>query len=260
MNLVKSFIFLLCFLAILPVSAEEGFPGREKFPDVPYISMEDFYKGYKKNKYLVVDVRSKFEYEVIKIINSVNIPVADDDFETNIQALAAKTSKPIVFYCNGRRCMKSFNAVVKSKLSNAIAYDAGIFEWAEAYPEEAELLGESPVDPKKLISSKKFKQHFVTLKQFEQMIPGAVLIDVRDQTQRRGNGLFLLADKSAPLDKTRKLERYLNKAIKEDKILLAYDQAGKTVRWLQYQLEKKGIKNYYFMEGGARYYNYTGTH
>jgi len=62
------------------------------------------------------------------------------------------------------------------------------------------------------------------------------------------------------LDKTKKLERYLNKALSEDKILLAYDQAGKTVRWLQYQLEKKGIKNYYFMEGGAKYYNYTGKH
>ena len=260
MNLVKPFIFLFCFLAISPVSAEKGFPGREKFPDVSYISMEDFYKGYKKNKYMVVDVRSKFEYDVINIVHSVNIPVADDDFETKIQALSTKTSKPIVFYCNGRRCMKSFEAVVKSKLSNSIAYDAGIFEWAEAYPEEAELLGESPIDLNKLISSKKLKQHFVSLKQFEQMIPDAVLIDVRDKTQRRGSGLFLLADKSAPLDKTKKLERYLNKALKEDKILLAYDQSGKTVRWLQYQLEKKGIKNYYFMEGGAKYYSYTGTH
>lgn len=257
MMLLRSLLVSFFLLSMSFSWAEEGFPGREKFPDIPYIELEDFYKGYKNNDYNIVDVRSKFEYKVIQVKGAINIPLSDEEYESKITAIAKKSTKPIVFYCNGRRCMKSYKAAVKSKLSNIMVYDAGVFEWAKAYPDEAILLNETLEDASKLISTKKLKEHFVPLTEFEKMIPEAVLIDVRDKGQRRGNGLFLLADKSVPLDKTQKLERYLNKAIKEDKILLAYDQAGKTVRWLQYHLEKKGIKNYYFMEGGAKYYSYS---
>jgi len=38
--------------------------------------------------------------------------------------------------------------------------------------------------------------------------------------------------------------------------LMIYDAAGKQVRWLQYYLEDKGLKSYYFMAGGINaYYN-----
>ncbi|MCU7940028.1 MAG: hypothetical protein KZQ64_14365 [gamma proteobacterium symbiont of Bathyaustriella thionipta] len=112
------------------------------------------------------------------------------------------------------------------------------------------------VNPDAFISDSKFKEHFVPLSKFETLIKGSVLIDVRHLKERRGNGLFLLADKSVPLDNSKKLDRYLNKALKENKTLLAYDDSGKEVRWLQYYLEQKGIKEYYFMEGGAKYYSY----
>ncbi len=244
-------MFLSC-----TVLADEGFPGRDKYPDTPYITLNDFYQGYKNNEYVVVDARSHFEYKIIQIKGAINLPVNDDSFFIQVNELAQSTSKTLVFYCNGRRCMKSFKAAVKSKLHNILVFDAGIFEWSKAYPEESILLGESPVNPEQLISSSQLKEHFLPLKEFESLIKNAVLIDVRDLKERRGNGLFLLADKSAPLDDTRKLERYLNKAIAEDKTLLAYDQAGKQVRWLQYYIEKKGIKSYYFMAGGAKYYRY----
>jgi 3-mercaptopyruvate sulfurtransferase SseA len=152
--------------------------------------------------------------------------------------------------------MKSFKAAKKSKLSNIKVFDAGVFEWSQAHPEYAKLLGEAPLEPSKLISKADLKKHFLPLSKFEELIMGSVLIDVRDKKQRRGNGLFLLADKSAPLDDTKKLERYIDKAIAEDKVLLAYDNSGKQVRWLQYHLENKGLKNYYFMKGGAKYYRY----
>ncbi|MDX1803386.1 MAG: glycerol-3-phosphate 1-O-acyltransferase, partial [Alcanivorax sp.] len=34
--------------------------------------------------------------------------------------------------------------------------------------------------------------------------------------------------------------------------LLIYDAVGKQVRWLQYMLEAEGVKDYYFMQGGAK--------
>ncbi len=258
MTISKIISFLLClFITTSSVYAEdEGFPGRKKYPDVPYVSLSDFYSGYINNKYVVVDARSAFEYNVIQVKGAINLPVNSDDFFAEINALAHKTDNTIVFYCNGRRCMKSFKAAVKSKLSNVLVFDAGVFEWAKQYPDESVFMGESPLSQDKLISSSQLKEHLISLSDFEQLIQESVLIDIRDLKERRGNGLFLLADKSAPLDNTKKLEHYINKAIKEDKTLLAYDNSGKQVRWLQYYLENKGIKKYYFMEGGAKYYSY----
>ncbi|MCU7967165.1 MAG: rhodanese-like domain-containing protein [gamma proteobacterium symbiont of Bathyaustriella thionipta] len=123
--------------------ADEGFPGREKFPHIPFITLDDFYQGYKANKFAVVDARSVFEYDVIHIKNATNFSVNDDDFFEKINAFAKKTTKTIVFYCNGRRCMKSYNAADKSKLSNIFVYDAGVFDWSVAHPDEAVLFGES---------------------------------------------------------------------------------------------------------------------
>lgn len=258
MTTSKIFILFLLLTLAFPIYADtdEGFPGRAKFPHIPYITLEDFHRGYANNDYVVVDARSHFEYDVIHIKNAINLSVNSDDFFVKINELAKSTPKTIVFYCNGRRCMKSYKAADKSKLSNIFVYDAGVFDWSKAYPDEAVLLGKSPMDPNDLIPSSQFKEHFISLSQFEPLILDSVLIDIRHLKERRGNGLFLLADKSVPLDNTKKLERYLNKAIKEDKILLAYDDSGKEVRWLQYYLEEKGIKKYYFMEGGAKYYSY----
>ncbi len=258
MVFLKDIFLVLCFSLVLSTSsfADEGFPGRAKYPDVPYISLSDFYQGYMEDKYLVVDARSPFEYKVIQIKGAFNVPVNSDSFYKDINELAKTTDKTIVFYCNGRRCMKSFKAAVKSKLSNILVYDAGVFEWAQQYPEQSVLMGESPLPVDKLIPSSKLKEHFIPLAKFEELIPQSILIDVRDLKDRRGNGLFLLADKSAPLSRPEKLEKYVNKAIAEDKILLAYDNAGKQVRWLQYYLEKKGVNKYYFMQGGAKYYTY----
>ena len=254
MTLSKMIVLFLClFLTFTVYASDEGFPGRKKFPDVPYISLSDFHTGYLNHKYVVVDARSNFEFNVIHIKGAINLPVNSDDFFTEINKLAQKTDNTIVFYCNGRRCMKSFKAAVKSKLSNIFVFDAGVFEWAKEHPKKSVLMGESPLYLDKLISSSKLKEHFIPLSDFEQLIQESVLIDVRDLKERRGNGLFLLADKSAPLGNTKKLDRYVNKAIKENKTLLAYDNAGKQVRWLQYYLEQKGIKKYYFMEGGAKY-------
>lgn len=40
-------------------------------------------------------------------------------------------------------------------------------------------------------------------------------------------------------------------AKKARKTLLVYDKVGKQVRWFQYYLEQQGLKDYYFLAGGA---------
>ena len=71
--------------------AGEDFPGRsnKKYKDVPYIEIKDLRNKF--NDTIVVDARSKFEYDTLRIKGSVNIPVAFDTFEKKVLELRKKT-------------------------------------------------------------------------------------------------------------------------------------------------------------------------
>ena len=81
-----------------------------------------------------------------------------------------------------------------------------------------------------------------------------IVLDVRDKFQRSGIGFYPGLEKWASLDDKQKLNRYINLAKKQNKTLFIYDEVGSQVRWLQYALEKAGVKKYFFMEKGARAY------
>lgn len=258
--LIRSLVSLTVFvMGTAVVYANENFPGREKYPDIPYIELQDLYT--QRNDVVIVDARSKYEYETLRIKGAVNIPVANEDFELKVKKLSQITEKPIVFYCNGHTCMKSYIASKKAiaiGVKNVLAYDAGIFTWTKAYPHNAELLGRSPVDKKHLISKKEFKSKLLDPDKFSESIVNAgsnsIVVDVRDKFQRAGIGFYPGLERWASLDNRKKLNRYIQRAKKEKKTLYIYDEVGKQVRWLQYALEREGIKNYYFMEKGARAY------
>lgn len=250
---------ILWFFSTAVVVAAEGFPGREKFPKVPYIELEDLNKTF--NDVIVVDARSKLEFETLRIKGAVNIPVASKTFEEQVAKLRADSDKPIVFYCNGHRCMKSYHATKKAMAANidkVFAYDAGIFEWTKAHPDQAVLLGASPVNLAHLIPKDKFKARLLSPDEFSERATTAgnnkMVIDVRDKYQRAGIGFFPGIERWASLDQQQKLDRYVKKAMKQNRTLFIYDEVGKQVRWLQYALEKAGAKNYYFMHKGARGY------
>ncbi|KPJ93133.1 MAG: hypothetical protein AMJ53_08000 [Gammaproteobacteria bacterium SG8_11] len=241
------------------LAAEEEFPGRLKFPDVPYIEINELFA--QKNAILIVDVRSQYEFDTLRVKGAINIPVANQSFESQVLKLRESTSKLIAFYCNGHRCLKSYQAVKKAQavgVDNTMAFDAGIFDWTKAYPNHAVLLGQSPVDPNKLIGKKSFQSRLLHPDLFSESIAQSrntsIVIDVRDKFQRAGIGFFPGLEKWASLDDRRKLNRYIQMAKHENKTLYIYDEVGSQVRWLQYTLEKAGVKNYYFMEKGARAY------
>ena len=56
------------------------------------------------------------------------------------------------------------------------------------------------------------------------------------------------------ITKVEKLEKFFARAKRNGKTLLIYDAVGKQVRWLMYSLERAGVKNYWFMKGGAKGY------
>lgn len=261
-------LFVLVFAQTVVAKSNE-FPGRDLYPEIPFIEIKDLKAKFSDVE--IVDVRSAYEYETLRIKGAVNIPLASKTFVEDMQKLRAKNNKPIIVYCNGKTCMKSYKAVQKclsADLKDVTAFDSGILDWAKSYPADALLLGKTLNDPKKLISKDDFKKHTISPDDFGNRIADteAIVLDVRDRFQREGISLFVGREFRVYLDDTKRLDRFINKAMKEGKPLLIYDAAGKQVVWLQYYLQEKGVKEYYFMEGGIhKYYkameesNYTSA-
>lgn len=249
---------MLCLALSSPLQADDAFPGRPKYPDVKIIELADLAKQI--NEVVMVDVRSEYEFRTLRMQGAINIPVASEDFVKDVANIRTVTKKPIVFYCNGHTCMKSYNAARKAnlaKIANCYAFDAGIFDWTVAQPQDAELLGKSPVNPKDLISKSKLKAHQLSPAAFSTRAENeneVMILDVRDRYQRAAVGLFPFQERWAPLDQEDKLHAYVMKAKRSGKTLLVYDEVGKQVRWLQYRLERAGVKKYYFMTGGSKAY------
>jgi len=259
MQVSKIVIILLGLLLTQIAAANESFPGRKKYPDVKLYEMMQLNNDL--NKVIVIDARSKLEYETLRITNAVNIPVSSKTFEEQVKAIRSKSTKPIVFYCNGHTCFKSYIAARKAhraKVKGVYAYDAGLFSWAQTYPNKSQLLGKSLVNKNQIIPTKEFKKRLLTPDAFSnlasKMGDKSIILDVRDKYQRGAAGFFPGQEKWVSLDDKEKLNKILSRAAKENKSLFIYDEVGKQVRWLQYALDQASIKNYYFMKKGAKGY------
>ena len=252
-------VLLIAALGHANQAAQSEFPGRIKYPNIPVISKQDLMQKY--NDVVIVDARSSLEFETLRINKAKNIPIASKDFVEQVRALRASTNQPIVFYCNGRTCMKSYKAVKTCRLNgiqDTYAYDAGMFEWAKTYPTHASLLGKSPIKDSDIISREKFSSHSLNPNAFAEEIyklgNKSLVLDIRDKYQRGAAGFFPSQELWASLDNRELLNQYIQQAKKENRPLFIYDEVGKQVRWLQYALEKENIKQYYFMEKGAKGY------
>ncbi len=234
---------------------DEEFPNRKLYPETTPISLDDLHK--QKDQVIIVDVRSAYEYETLNITGALNIPLNSKGFVEDIIELRATRSEPIVFYCNGKTCKKSYKAAaraLKADIPNVLVYDAGIFDWARKYPDDSALLGKTPVKQNQLISSADFKKHLIAHDAFvDKASSRAIILDIRDPTQREGLYIFNNQEYPVPLDNA-KLQEFVDRAKAEKKTLLIYDAVGKQVRWLQYYLEDQKLASYYFMKGGAKAY------
>ena len=249
---------LLTIFYTAPLQAGSGtdaaFPLRSEYKEVATIETAELAK--RLDQMMIVDVRSKYEYDTLHIKGALLIPVSDTSFVDEIRKLRDKTDQPIVFYCNGITCHKSYDAgrlAYIYHIPNTYTYDAGIAQWAKTHPERCVLLGKSPIQAQDLIRDDQFKARLLEPKVFEAKIgPSAIVLDVRDKNQRRA-GLFP-HEQWAQLDEPAKLDALMEQSMREKKTLLVYDQVGRQVQWFQYYLQNKGVKDYYFMKGGAEAY------
>lgn len=250
--------FLLFFSALLllistAVNSAEEFPVRSLYPKVQPIELGDLYN--KLDEVVIFDVRSSYEYDTLHIKGARHLALNDREFVAKLQQLREDNPKPFVFYCNGHTCKKSYKATqkaIKGRIDNVYAFDAGIFDWTKAHPDQAVLLGKTPVDPKQLLGKEKLAAHMLAPETFGQRVNrNTIVLDIRDTIQKSAISLFPMHQRSVPLDNN-SLKTYVDQAKKENKTLMIYDAVGKQVRWLQYYLEEQQVPQYYFMKGGAK--------
>lgn len=269
----KSLVFAFLMVAgafLFPAGAASGtekdeFPLRWRYPDVKTLSSEQFHEMYPQ--VLVVDARTKFEWGTMRVNGAVNVPVDEVDtgksraFEKGILAVSKATTKStIVFYCNGKTCPKSYEAARRAQragLVNVYAYDAGILDWAKAYPELTTLYDKTPIQASDLIDPAKLKAHTLQVAEFRAKANsdpcGCIILDIRDFDQRDAL-LFPMREDHVDLDNKPALDAVIERAKKGGKTLLIYDAVGKQVMWFQYYLVRHQVKNYFFMQGGEAGY------
>ena len=245
---------ILCVALALPTipARAEGFPLRPYYPEVPYITTDQLLTDY--DTAVVVDIRSRLEYEVGHINKAVLLPLGTDDFADKLEELRPKTApEPLVFYCNGHSCAKSYQAAqlaLSLGFTHVFAYDGGIFEWITAAPDRATLMGETPARRERVLSQKALNRRLLSFEEFkrEAKDPNTLVIDIRDPFQR--DVVPRLGNiRAIPLDPLLDL---VTSRIWTEKRLLFFDAVGKQVRWLQYFLKTYDYFDYGFLDGGIR--------
>jgi rhodanese-related sulfurtransferase len=132
----------------------------------------------KKKKFMLIDARTKEEYQEAHIVGAISIP--EKNFEDSVALLPADKNYQLVLYCNGVKCGKSKKAAKKAETmgyTNILIYGEGFPVWEEKgqkitagpdYAKKIETTKMAPEDIKKLIESKGNDY---------------VLVDVRDETE-----------------------------------------------------------------------------
>lgn len=236
----------------LEAPAESDYPLRPFYPAARIIDTEGLEQTYFNS--IIVDVRSEFEYEVVRINKAKHVPLDNGDFIAAIKRLRAPVSlTPLIFYCNDPACSRAFRAALLAQAAgfdNVYVYDAGVFSLLMAAPEKVTLMATTPAQPDMVIPDDYYEKVQIDFNEFKQKTSriGSLVVDIRDIYHR---------DFEPDMDGIRNIpmESFLKAVtnrIWAEKRLLIFDQNGEQSRWLQYFLQANGYTDYHFLRGGMQ--------
>ena len=127
-------VIILSTLLSTSVYSEKPKPrAPESIDNVPIVSAEQAIEMILANPQLtIIDARKSTEFHKGHIegaFNLLNTTLKEDD----LQRLSPNKSKPILFYCNGIRCLRSSDAIIKAQqwgYNNLIWFRGGWDEWS----------------------------------------------------------------------------------------------------------------------------------
>jgi rhodanese-related sulfurtransferase len=124
----------LTLLAPMVVSADGKPFAPESIDGVVIVTAEEAIELILDNPDMpIIDSRKKTEYVKGHIEGAVSL-LDTEMTEQDIKAVAPDKETAILFYCNGVRCLRSSNAIVKARdwgYSNLIWFRGGWKEWSE---------------------------------------------------------------------------------------------------------------------------------
>lgn len=258
---VPVFLFAAGFFG--PAAAEE-YPLRKEYPKVVPITTEDLTGKYKEA--VIVDSRNKGEYDVVRILGA-RLLVLGKMTEESLSAIRAKNdARPLVFYCNGITCAKSYKAAEKAMewgFGSVFCYDAGIFAWAKANPDKTEyfgkVLGGNQLAAALSAAAEEYQRVQISSAELlaKHRAGGYALIDIRDPNERSELPFQLPGTKSMSIDTVVDLINKNSEAVPRQRLLVV-DNVGKQGQWLHYYFKEKGFRDYYFLKGGVSQWQKDG--
>ena len=235
---------------------ESPFPKRKDYPKLSYITIEDF--ADLREDAIVIDARNSVEFDVIQIVGAINLSSSTMKRKDLLKIRAADGEQPIVFYCNGPACSKSYKGGEKARsfgFENVFVFDGGVLKWAEVHPDKTLFFGkqmDKHSSDRGLIPKEVFEKSCLDTQAFIDAANSGKykLYDLRDRDERSKEPIKLPGLIKCNMDK---LVMFLNKpgAVPKTHILIL-DGGGKQIKWIQYYLEEKGHTEYYFLKGGIK--------
>jgi rhodanese-related sulfurtransferase len=187
---------VLFFAAFIFSSAFSGFA--QEFNIVDSVKLKSMIGS--GEKFLLIDARTKEEFEEAHIVKAVSVP--EKKFEELSSSLPADKSTHLVIYCNGVKCGKSKKVAAKAAAAgytNISLYNEGFPVWEElAYPitagteygKKIETAKLKPAELRKLIESGSQEVVIVDVRDEQEFreghIPGAINIPVETFALKSG--------------------------------------------------------------------------
>jgi rhodanese-related sulfurtransferase len=249
----RALLLVVCLAMIVSAGsarATGSSPFRAFYPDVATISTNELHE--RLFTLTLIDIRSRFEFEVVHIARSINLPLEDGRFADRIDRLRPVREKiTMVLIGNDVDCSRAFEAAVLARargLDNVLVYDAGVFSWLHAHPERTRLMGRSPARLEQVMPLINHQSRLVSFERFKRLAdqPGALVVDIRNIYQRRRvpAGLDL---RNISLEA---LLAAVGNRVWANRSLLIFDADGSRTRWLQLFLRAGGFFDYTFLDGG----------
>lgn len=250
-------------------SEDKLYPNRKFYPQLSYISTEQMITAVKDEAYNVIDARPVIGYQTLHIKGADNFSAGDKDFTEKLLELINKNNKPLVFYCGGLACLKSYKAsdkairlLKKRKVKRYVyTYDSGISTFAYASPDLVLKNGKEVSEENPLLDMEKLKKHAKNVEEFISMVGNDsekknIILDIREYNQHILRKIFTFKkEKKLTLLEPEKMIVFLNKVKESGKILMMYGSVEKQVESFYYLIKGIGIKKWYYLEGGEKAYS-----
>ncbi|WP_198264869.1 rhodanese-like domain-containing protein [sulfur-oxidizing endosymbiont of Gigantopelta aegis] len=258
-GVVILFTLLMSSSAFARCEKDIDLPLRDVYLTVDCINASELALRIEQGDAIIVDARTNAEFEVLKIQGAINIDIdKKQDFIVKLKNLSESDNRDIIFYCNGQLCNLSYRAGTLAKeigVPNTYVYDGGIFNFSTVQPNKTLLFNKKISASNQPLTNEKLKAHMIPLSEFEKKISNNVeneedfrILDIRDKSSHHGMSAFVGVrnEKYIPLEKTKKLRKFLSKVADKSVPLYVYDWGGTKLKWAQYFIEQQGIEEYYF--------------